>query len=161
MSKVQAIPQGYHTLTPSLIVRGASEAIEFYKRAFGAEQRGVLRAPDGKVMHAELQIGDSIVMLSDEFPQDKCASPAALQGTTGALLIYTEDVDALWARATAAGCKPLMPLSDMFWGDRYGKLLDPFGHAWEMATHKEELTPEQMHERFEAMLKRFPGQSAE
>jgi uncharacterized glyoxalase superfamily protein PhnB len=160
---VRPIPEGYHSLTPSLVIRGAAEAIELYKRAFGATERGTMLGPDNKVMHAELQIGDSRLMLADESPWSSGRSPSALTGTTGSLLIYTEDVDALYAQAIAAGCKPLMPPADMFWGDRYGKVVDPFGHEWELATHKEELTPEELSARAAAAMSQPPtgGQSAE
>ena len=146
------IPDGFRAVTPHLCVRGASEAIAFYARAFGAEEISRMPGPDGKLMHAEIRIGDSIVMLADEFPEmgGTSRSPLALGGTSAGLLIYCEDADALFARAVAAGAEVTMPLADMFWGDRYGKLLDPFGHDWAIATHKEDLTPEQMAERMKA-----------
>jgi PhnB protein len=149
--RVQAIPKGFHGVTPHLTLRGASEAIEFYKKAFGARERSRMPGPDGKVMHAEIQIGDSIVMLADEFPEMGAKSPQTLGGASGSLLIYTRDVDGLFQRAVAAGATVQMPVSDMFWGDRYGKVLDPFGHQWELATHKEDVPRKEMERRVAAM----------
>jgi PhnB protein len=142
------IPDGYHNVTPSLTVRGADRAIAFYRRAFGAEERMRLASTDGtKVMHAELQIGDSIVMLSDEYPEMGSRSPEALGGTPGSLFLYVDDVDRVFARAVEAGAVVQVPVQDMFWGDRFGAVADPFGHVWGIATHKEDLTPEQIRER--------------
>jgi PhnB protein len=150
--KVAPIPKGYHTLTPHLVVRGAAQAIEFYKKAFGAKQRGgVMAGPGGLVMHAELQVGDSIVMLADEFPELGSRSPQSIGGSASSLLIYTQDADALFNRAVAAGAQVLMPLANQFWGDRYGKLVDPFGHGWDVATHVEDVTPREMAKRMAAM----------
>jgi PhnB protein len=143
-----AMPPGFHTLTPHLELRGAARAIDFYKAAFGA--REVLRnlGPDGrKIMHAQLQIGDSMLLLHDEFAESGGESPHTLEGSGVTLHLYVEDVDAAWARAVAAGAKVEMPLADMFWGDRYGQLVDPFGHRWSLASKKEQLTPEQMRQR--------------
>ncbi len=149
----KSIPEGYHTLTPYLVVRGASQAIEFYKRAFGAEELMRMPGPDGKsIMHADLRIGDSRIFLSDEFPDMGCRSPQSLGGTASSLHLYVEDVDAAFKRAVEAGAQVRMPVADMFWGDRYGKLLDPFGHEWGMATHKEDLTPEEIRERANAFF---------
>ena len=141
---VKAIPEGYHTLTPSITVRGAERAVEFYKKAFGAVERGVMKGPDGKVMHAELLIGDSILMLADEFPQFGSLSPQTIGGSGTGLHIYVEDVDAAFDRAIAAGGIVEMPLADMFWGDRYGKLIDPFGHKWSIATHVKDMSADEM-----------------
>jgi len=142
------IPDGYHNVTPSLTVRGADRAIAFYRRAFGAEERMRLASADGtKVMHAELQIGDSIVMLSDEFPEMGSRSPETLGGTPGSLFLYVDDVDRVFARAVEAGAVAQVPVQDMFWGDRFGRVADPFGHVWGIATHKEDLTPAQIGER--------------
>src|SRR2546425_813172 len=142
------IPQGFHTVTPSLVVRSAAEAIEFYKRAFGAQELMRMPGPGGKgIMHAEIKIGDSIIFLSDEFPGMGCRSPQTLGGSTGALNLYLEDVDAAFQRAVNAGAKPSMPLADMFWGDRYGKVTDPYGHEWGLATHKEDVAPEERRRR--------------
>jgi uncharacterized glyoxalase superfamily protein PhnB len=142
---VKPIPAGFHTLTPHLIVKGASKAIDFYKKAFGAEELGRLTAPDGKsILHADLKIGDSHVFLADEFPQMDCRGPASIGGTPVTVHMYVEDVDAAFGKAVAAGGKVKLPLADMFWGDRYGVLNDPFGHSWSLATHKKDLTPEQI-----------------
>jgi uncharacterized glyoxalase superfamily protein PhnB len=149
-----AIPEGFHTITPHLVIKGASEAIEFYKRAFGAEEicRMPMPGKDGqmKVGHAELKIGDSILFLADEFPDYGSFGPG--ESSPVNLHLYVTDVDASFARAVEAGAKATMPVADMFWGDRYGKLVDPFGHDWSLATHKEDLTPEQMQERMEAAM---------
>lgn len=139
------IPEGYHTVTPYLIVKGAGEAIEFYKRAFGAEEIGRITGPDGKrIMHAEIRIGDSIVMLADEFPDRGFLGPKTRGGPTSSLFLYVEDVDAAFARALAAGAREEMPVQDMFWGDRYGQLSDPFGHVWGLATHQEDVSHEEL-----------------
>ena len=138
------IPDGYHTLTPFLTVRDATRAIEFYKQAFGAKERGVMKGPDGKVMHAELMIGDSIIMLSDEFPDFGCLSPQSIGGSSSGLHIYLEDVDAAFDRAVKAGAEVEMPVMDQFWGDRYGKLKDPFGHKWSIGTHIKDLSMDEM-----------------
>lgn len=148
---VQAIPQGYHTLTPFMTVRDAARAIEFYKQAFGATEKGVMKAPDGKVMHAELIIGDSIFMLADEFPQFGSLSPQTTGGSGMGLHIYVEDVDTAFDRAVKAGANVEMPVSDMFWGDRYGRLADPFGHKWSIATHKRDMSREEMDKEMRQM----------
>ncbi len=148
--KVQPIPRGFHTLTSYIVVREAPKAIEFYKQAFGAKVRGVHSTPDGKVMNADLQIGDSILLLNDEFPGSKCTSPQTLGGTTSTIHIYVKDVDALFARAVAAGASVVMPVGDQFWGDRYGQLLDPFGHSWSIASHKENLSTKEIEKRGQA-----------
>ena len=148
---VQAIPQGYHTLTPFMTVRDAARAIEFYKQAFGATEKGVMKAPDGKVMHAELIIGDSIFMLADEFPQFGSLSPQSTGGSGMGLHIYVEDVDSAFDRAVKAGAHVEMPVSDMFWGDRYGRLADPFGHKWSIATHKRDMSREEMDQEMKQM----------
>ena len=149
---VQAIPQGYHTLTPYMTVRDAARAIEFYKQAFGAVERGVMKGPDDKIMHAELRIGVSIFMLADEFPQYGSMSPLSTGGSGMGLHIYVEDVDSAFDRAVKAGANVDMPVSDMFWGDRYGKLADPFGHKWSIATHKRDMSQEQMEEEMKQMM---------
>jgi uncharacterized glyoxalase superfamily protein PhnB len=141
------IPDGYHTVTASLTVRGADRAVAFYKKAFGAEELMRMPSTDGtKVMHAEIRIGDSIVMLADEFPEMNARSPEALGGTPGSLFLYVEDVDRVFARAVEAGGVVQVPVQDMFWGDRFGSVKDPFGHVWAIATHKQDLTPEQIRE---------------
>jgi len=142
---VKPVPEGYHTLTPSLTVRDAARAIEFYKQAFGAEVRGgVAKGPDGKVMHAELQIGDSVIMLTDEFPEFGSLSPQSGGGAGMSLHIYVDGVDAAFDRAVKAGAQVEMPVSDQFWGDRYGKLKDPFGHKWSIATHVKDMSADEM-----------------
>jgi PhnB protein len=147
-NQVKPIPSGFQTLTPHLVVRGASRAIDFYKKAFGAQEIGRLTGPDGKsIMHADLKIGDSHVFLVDEFPQMGCRGPEGIGGTAVTIHMYVEDVDAAFGKAVAAGAQVKMPVSDMFWGDRYGVLTDPFGHAWSIATHKEDLTSEEIRKR--------------
>ncbi len=143
--KVRAIPEGFGTLTPHLVVRGAAKAIDFYKKAFGAEEVMRMPTPDGQyIIHATVKIGDSMLMLCDEMPQmQRWVSPAALNGTTVALHLHVEDVDKAFQRAVDAGCKVSFPLMDMFWGDRYGKLTDPFGHEWSMATKVKDVTPQE------------------
>ena len=148
---VKPVPDGYHTVIPYLVVRGASDAIAFYAKALGATEQVRMPGPGGSVMHAEIKIGDSIVMLSDENPEMGSISPATLNGTPVSVFLYVPDVDALFTQAVAAGATALMPPTDMFWGDRFGKLKDPFGHEWAMATHIEDVTPEEMQKRMAAM----------
>jgi PhnB protein len=155
-AKAAPIPKGYHVVTPFLTVRGANEAIAFYKAAFGAREKGRMPGPDGKLMHAEIQIGDSRVMLSDEYPEMGSKAPQTLGGSPAGLLIYTRDVDRLFAQAVKAGAKVTLPVADMFWGDRYGKLEDPFGHVWAVATHKEDLTNREMAKRAAAAMRGPP-----
>ena len=143
---VRPIPEGMHTITPHLFCEGAAEAIDFYKKAFNAEELGRLPGPDGKVMHAQLRIGDSILMLCDAAPQCGAGGPLALKGSPVTIHLYVKDVDATFGQAVKAGATATMPVADMFWGDRYGMLTDPFGHRWSMATHKQDLTPEQIKE---------------
>jgi PhnB protein len=151
---VKPVPDGYHTLTPFLTVRDAARAIEFYKAAFGAQERGVMKGPDGKIMHAELKIGDSIIMLSDEFPEYGAVSPLTSGGAGLGLHIYIDVFDAAFDRAVKAGAEVEMPVMDQFWGDRYGKLKDPFGHKWSIATHTKDLSMDEMkHGMDEAMAK--------
>ena len=140
------IPEGFHTVTPHMIVRDAQQAIDFYKKAFGAEEVCLMPGPDGKdVMHAELQIGDSRIMMCGEWPgMERFLSPETLKGTTICMHMYVNDVDAAFKKAVDAGATPSMPVMDTFWGDRYGKVTDPFGHEWSIATHKQDLTPEQI-----------------
>ena len=142
------IPEGLHTVTPHLVVRNAAQAIEFYKKAFGAEERGRFEMPGGMVGHAELKIGNSVIFLADEMPgPGGSQSPHSVGGSTCTLNIYVEDVDKLFDQAVNAGGKSLMPVADMFWGDRYGTITDPFGHVWSIATHKEDLTREEIGQR--------------
>ena len=138
------VPEGYHTLTPFLTVRNAVKAIEFYKQAFGAQERGVAKDPTGKVMHAEVKIGDSIIMLSDEFPEFGSLSPESGGTQSMGLHIYIENVDQAFERAVKAGAKVEMPVADQFWGDRYGRLKDPFGHKWSIATHTKDMSADEM-----------------
>lgn len=139
------IPEGYHSITPHLTVRDAAAAMAFYQEAFGAVERFRLTGPDGKsVMHGELQIGNSIFFLGGEFPGMECKSPATLKGTPVELYVYVEDVDAAYRRAVAAGAKAVMPVQEMFWGDRMGSLEDPFGHRWSVATRTRDLSPEEI-----------------
>jgi PhnB protein len=141
------IPEGYHSVSPALSIDGAAEAIEFYKRAFGATERLRMPGPEGTVAHAELEIGDSVVMLSDPFPQATVKPPTVLGGTSVAIFMYVEDVDATFQQAVDAGATVTMPLDDMFWGDRFGSVTDPYGHTWSLATHVEDVPPEQMADR--------------
>ena len=150
--KVEAVPKAYGSVTAALAVRGAADAIVFYEKAFGARELSRMPGPDGKLMHAEVKIGDTIVMLGDEAPEMGSPSPQALNGSPVSLMLYVKDVDAVFARAVAAGAKPVMPPADMFWGDRYGALTDPFGHRWSIATHKADLTPRQMKKGMDAWL---------
>ncbi|WGG51849.1 VOC family protein [Rugamonas sp. DEMB1] len=143
-AKVNPVPEGMHTLTPHLVCDNAAKAIEFYKKAFGAEEGGRLPGEDGKIMHAMMRIGDSAFMLADEFPDWGSLGPNALKGTPVTLHLYVKDVDAAFARALDAGAVVKMPLADMFWGDRYGIVTDPCGHHWSLATHIKDVSPEEM-----------------
>ncbi len=146
--KVKAVPDGMHTITPHLVVREATKAIDFYKRAFGAESKGVHKTPDGKVMHAELRIGDSQIFLADEFPgMASCSSPQTLGGSCVTINLYRENIDSLFNQAVAAGATVVMPLSNQFWGDRYGQLKDPFGHTWALGQHVEDVAPQELERR--------------
>ena len=142
----QPIPEGMHSLTPHLVCAGAADAIDFYKRAFNAVEQARLPGPDGKLMHAAVKIGDSTLMLVDENPQWGSLGPKALKGSPVTIHLYVPDVDATVAKAVAAGAKVTMPVADMFWGDRYGQLEDPFGHRWSVATHTRDLTSEEIRE---------------
>lgn len=153
MAKVKAIPEGMHSVTPHLICAGAAQAIDFYKKAFGAEEGGRLPGPDGKLMHAMIRIGGSAVMLVDEMPEWGALGPKALKGSPVTIHLYVEDADAFVARAVKAGAKVTMPLADQFWGDRYGKLEDPFGHHWSVATHVRDVSPEEMQKAMGSMQK--------
>ena len=144
MNKVKAIPDGMHSLTPHLVCRDAAAAIDFYGRAFGAIERFRLPAPNGKIVHACVQIGDSQLFLVDEMPEHGALGPQALKGTPVTLHLQVEDADAAFARSMRAGAMVTMPLADMFWGDRYGRVVDPFGHHWSIATHLREVSREEM-----------------
>jgi len=146
-SKVRPIPEGYHSVTPYLIIKNAADAIEFYKKAFGATELFRMDQPDGKIGHAEIKIGDSPIMLSDEFPEMGHRGPQSLGGSPVSIMLYVEDVDAVVNRATIAGAKLDRPVEDKFYGDRAGSLTDPFGHIWHIGTHKEDISPEEMEKR--------------
>jgi PhnB protein len=150
--KTKYIPDGYHTATPYLIVTGAARAIQFYKQAFGAAEVMRMDGPNGKVMHAEIKIGDSHIMLADEFPDMDARSPQTIGGTPVSLMLYLEDADAVTARAVSAGAKLLRPVTDQFYGDRCGTIADPFGHKWTISTHKEDLSPEEIQKRAAALF---------
>lgn len=153
-STVRPIPEGYHSISPQLTCRDAARAIDFYKKVFGATEIMRSASPGGKIMHAELQIGDSRIMVNDEFPGMSVApNPSAPQSSS--LFVYTEDVDAVYNRAVQAGAHVEMKLDNMFWGDRYGKFTDPFGHQWGVATHVEDVSPQEMQRRSEEMYKQM------
>ena len=146
------IPAGYHSVTPAIIVRGAPAAIDFYKRVFGAEELSRMAGPDGTVMHAEIRIGDSVIMLGEESPQWGALSPMSTNGNSSSLHLYVDDADTVFERALGAGAKVRQPLEDAFWGDRYGKVTDPFGHDWGIATHVKDVTPEEMRAAADAWM---------
>lgn len=147
----QAIPEGTHSVTPHLVVKGGARAIDFYTAAFGAVEHSRMPLPGGKVAHAELQIGDSLIYLADEFPGGS-PSPLSLKGSPVVIHLYVEDADAAFNRAVKAGAKVKMPPMDMFWGDRYGQVTDPFGHVWSIATHREDVSPEEVARRAETAM---------
>ena len=144
---VKPVPEGYNTLTPVLAVDDARKAIEFYKRAFGAKERVLMPGPNDMIAHAELEIGDSLIMLSDPFPQQSAKPPKEIGGTTGAVFMYVENVDEVVKQAVDAGATVTMPVEEQFWGDRFGSITDPFGHQWQIATHVEDLSPEEIDRR--------------
>jgi PhnB protein len=156
-SKAKPIPEGYHTATPYLILKDAAQAIDFYKRAFGATELMRFPAPGGRVGHAEVKIGDSHIMLADEFPEQGCKSPTSLGGTPVSIMLCVNDVDAIAAQAVSAGGKLTRPVTDQFYGDRMGTLEDPFGHVWHIATHKEDVPPDEMERRLKAAMKQTAG----
>jgi len=156
--KVQAVPAAYGSLTPGLVFKDARPAIDWYGKVFGARVRTRLDMPDGRLMHAELQIGDSLVMLGDEAPERGIRSAESLGGSGTALMHYVKDCDAVFARAVAAGAKPLSPPADMFWGDRYSQVVDPFGHRWGIATHTADLSPKAMQKAADGFLAQMAGQ---
>ena len=154
---VKPIPKGYHSITPSLTCRDAARAIDFYKQVFDAQELSRMSAPDGKITHAELKIGDSVLFLNDEFPE---TGSRQTESSSIYLYLYVTDVDSVFNRAAAAGARTDMPLQDMFWGDRYGKLTDPFGHQWGVATRKENVAPEEVSRRAAAFFAKAAGHSA-
>jgi PhnB protein len=155
--RVRAIPSGYRTVTPHLVIRGAASAIEFYKKAFGAKELRRSPGPGGLLTHAEIKIGDAIVMFCDEFPQmQRWVSPESLKGTTFALHIFVKDADATFAQAVTAGAKVSMPMMDAFWGDRYGRVTDPFGHEWSIATHQHDYSPAEVRKKAEEFFASLP-----
>jgi PhnB protein len=152
MSTVKAIPEGHHSLTPSLVCKNCAKAIDFYKEVFHAKELGRMEGPGGSIGHAELQIGDSRVMLSDEFP--------GMAGGGSYTILYTDGADSVWERAVKAGAKVEMPLQNQFWGDRFGKVRDPFGHAWGIAQHVEDVAPDEMSRRAKAWMDQMSKKSA-
>lgn len=154
---VQPIPDGYHTVTPYLIVKDGMRAIDFYQQAFGAVELFKMPGPDGGLAHAEIKIGDSPIMLADEVPEMEIRGPQSLGGAGVNILLYVEDVDARFEQAVAAGAKVVRPLADQFYGDRTGTLEDPFGHVWTIATHTEDLTPEELQRRSEQAMQQHGG----
>ncbi|HKF20189.1 MAG TPA: VOC family protein [Candidatus Angelobacter sp.] len=151
---VKPIPDGYYGITPYLIIKGAAAAIEYYKKAFGATELMRMPQADGRVGHAELKVGDAVFMLADEFPEMQIVGPATLGNTSVGLLLYVENADAVFDKAVSLGAKVKKPMADQFYGDRTGTIEDPFGHKWTIATHKEDVTPEEMQRRTAAMAKK-------
>lgn len=161
---VRPVPEGFHTVTPHLTVRDGAKAIEFYKKALGAQEKMRMTSPDGRIVHAELKIGDSIVFLADEFPNmpGGTVSPETLGGRrTGGINLYVEDADKLFDQAIQAGATSLMPVSDQFWGDRHGALIDPFGQLWSVSTHVEDVSQQELEERAKAWYAKMAQQQAE
>jgi PhnB protein len=153
MGKVKPIPEGYHTIIPYLSIKGAADAIEFYKKAFGASESMRVAQPDGRIGHAELRLGDSRIMLADEFPDMDFRSPLSMGGSPVHIHLYVESVDTVVGRAVSAGAKVIRPVQDQFYGDRTGTVADPYGHVWHVATHTEDLSPEEIGKRAAAMHK--------
>ena len=151
-SQAKPIPQDFHAVTPYLTLNDAARALDFYKRAFGAKEVMRMDGPNGKIGHAEIKIGDSKIMLADEMPGGGCQSPQSLGGTTGGIFLYVDNVDAVFNQAVSAGARPEAEPADMFWGDRYGRLKDPFGHSWSVATHKEDVAPAEMQKRMKEFM---------
>lgn len=155
-TKVKPVPDRYHSVTPYLFIKDAARAIEFYKSAFGAAEEMRMEAPGGKIGHAELRIGDSLVMLADEFPEMNAHSPQTIGGSPVMIHLYVENVDTVVAKAIELGAKTLQPIKDQFYGDRSGSIIDPFGHLWNIATHKEDLSPEEMKQRAAKAMAEMP-----
>lgn len=158
-NQAKPIPQGFRSVTPYLTLNDAARAIDFYKRAFGAQEVMRMDGPDGKLGHAEIKIGDSIIMLGDEMPGTGCQSPKSVGSTTGGIFLYVENADATFNQAVAAGAHVESPLTDMYWGDRYGRLKDPFGHSWSVATHKEDVAPAELQRRMQEAISKKPQQA--
>jgi PhnB protein len=154
----EPVPKGYHTVTHALVVDDAAKALEFYAKALGAKERMRTPGPNGSVLHAEIEIGDSVIMISDEFPMSEIKAPKSLGGTTAAVWLYVPDADAAFKRAVAAGAKVTQEIQDMFWGDRFGSVTDPFGHTWSIASHVEDVSPAEMDRRRDAMMKAMAAQ---
>jgi len=152
------IPDGYRTVTPYLVVSSAAAAIDFYKRAFGAKEIARMDGPQGKIAHAEIKIGDSMIMLSDEMPGSDAKAPQSIGGTAVSIFLYLDNVDKTFKDAVSAGAKTIMPPTDMFWGDRFGKLTDPYGHSWALATHKEDVAPAEMSRRMKEEMPKMAQQ---
>jgi PhnB protein len=157
MATVKPIPEGYHNVTPYLYVRGAASAIDFYKSAFGATELMRMPGPDGRIMHAELKIGDSTLMLADENPRMGIMSPQTIGGYSSGYLLYVADVDSVIHKAIENGAKPLHPIKNQFYGDRSGLILDPFGHMWTVATHIEDVSPEEIQKRMSSAMSQSAG----
>ena len=158
-TQAKPIPQGFHSATPYLTLNDAARAIDFYKRAFGAQEVMRMDGPGGKIGHAEIKIGDSIIMLADEMPGCASRSPQSLSGTTAGVFLYVENVDKVFNQAVSAGAQVETQLADMFWGDRYGRLKDPFGHSWSIATHKEDVAPAEMSKRMQEAVAKMGQQT--
>ncbi|HLK64760.1 MAG TPA: VOC family protein [Bryobacteraceae bacterium] len=159
MPQTKPIPAGFHTATPYLTTNDTARAIDFYKRAFGAQEIMRMEAPGGKIGHAEIRIGDSVIMLADEMPGTGGHSPQSLGGTTSGVMLYVENADTVFNQAVAAGAQVEAPLTNMFWGDRYGRLKDPFGHSWSVATRIEEVAPAEMQKRMKESMAQMTQQS--
>jgi len=155
--RVKPIPQGHHSVTPYLIVGDAASALEFYRKAFGASELMRVPGPQGRIGHAEIKIGDSVIMLADEYPEMDARSPQSFGGSPVSIHLYVEDVDDMAERAIGAGATVVRPVKDQFYGDRSGTVADPFGHVWHIATHKEDLTPAELHKRVEAVIAEHGG----
>ena len=160
-SKTQPIPKGYHSITPHLVVRDAKRAIDFYRRAFGAQEIMRMDGPEGKIAHAEMKIGDSMLMVADEMPGSGNRAPSPSGGSPVGIMLYVENVDDVFKQAVTAGAKADQQPSDMFWGDRYGKLTDPFGHTWSLATHVEDVAPEEMKKRMKDAMSKMQHEHAQ
>ena len=158
-TQVKPIPQGYRSVTPYLTLNDAARALDFYKRAFGAQEVMRMAGPDGKIGHAEIRIGDSVVMIADEMPTSGTRSPQSLGGNTGGVFLYVDQADKTFNQAVSAGAQVEMPLADMFWGDRYGRVKDPFGQSWSIATHIEDVAPAEMEKRVKEQVAKMGSQT--